>query len=144
MSRVLVSAERGCPRTALSHAAALAGRDGEVVFATVLVVPLAQPLGATLDRAVQEACGDLEAAERAVAGTAFDSRLVRARSFAEGILETVAAERFDVIVLESPRGVHCSGAGRGQVEAVLEKAEPTVVVVRPASADHPRRQAALV
>jgi len=94
--RVLVATqERTPPLAALEHAAAAAGEDGEVVLAAVLVIPLAQKLGASLDRSVSETCAVLEAGERAAhAIERFDTRLVRARSFAEGVLETLEAERF--------------------------------------------------
>jgi hypothetical protein len=129
--RILVATEQHCPAAALRHAAALAGRDGEVVLASVLVVPHAQPLEATLDRAVAGACAVLDAGERAAAGAmSFDTRLVRARSFAEGVLETMAAEHFDVLVLEAPRGGSGNGM-RGQFETLMERAEATVVLVRP-------------
>lgn len=129
--RVLVATDQHCPVTALRHAAALAGRDGEVVLASVLIVPHAQPLEASLDLAVAGACGVLDAGERAAAGAAvFDTRLLRARSFAEGVLELLAAERFDVLVVEAPRGGLRNGM-RGQFDILMERAEATVMLVRP-------------
>lgn len=129
--RVLVATDHGCPVTALRHAAALAGRDGEVVLASVLVVPHSQPLEATLDRAVTDACAVLDAGERAAAGApVFDTRLLRARSFAEGVLDAMAAEHFDVLVLEAARAGLRNGM-RTQVETLMERAGATVVLVRP-------------
>jgi hypothetical protein len=131
--RILVATDHHCPRAALEHAAALAGDDGEVVLASVLVVPLAQPLEATLDRAVADACAVLDEGERATAGAAsFDTRMLRARSFAEGVLDALGAEHFDVLVLESTRGGLRNGM-RAQVEAVMERADGTVVLVRTCS-----------
>ena len=129
--RVLVATDHDCPSAALAHAAALAGSDGEVVLASVLVVPLAQPLEANLDRAVTDACAALDKGERATAGVGtYDTRLLRARSFSEGVLDALAAEPYDVLVLEAVRGGPPNGA-RAQIEAVLDRAEPTVVLVRP-------------
>jgi hypothetical protein len=129
--RVLVATEHDCPCAALAHAAALAGSEGEVVLASVLVVPLAQPLEASLDRAVSDACATLDEGERTTAGVgSFDTRLLRARSFSEGVLDALAAEPYDVLVLEAVRGGPLNGA-RAQIETVLERAEPTVVLVRP-------------
>lgn len=131
--RVLVATEHHCPRAALAHAAALAGRDGEVVLASVLVVPHAQPLEATLDRAVADACAVLDEGERAASGAAvFDTRVLRARSFSEGVLDAMSAEHYDVLVLEAARGGLRNGM-RAQVEALMEKAGGTVVLVRPAA-----------
>ena len=131
-TRVLVATDHDCPSAALAHAAALAGSEGEVVLASVLVVPHAQPLEATLDRAVTDACATLDQGERATAGVrSFDTRLLRARSFSEGVLEALAAEPYDVLVLETARSGPGNGA-RAQIETVLERADPTVVLVRPA------------
>jgi Universal stress protein family len=131
--RVLVATDHErLPTTALRHAAALA-EEGEVVLASVLVVPHAQSLTAALDRAVSSACAMLDEAERAApdAPGAFDTRLVRARSFAEGVLETLASEPFDVLVVEKARGGARNG-GAGQLAALLDRAPPTFVLVRPA------------
>lgn len=132
--RVLVASQRGCPQAALNHAAAFAGPDGEVVLASVVVVPLGQPLGATLGRAVDDACAALDAGERAAAGArSFDTRLVRGRSFAEAVLGLAGEEDFDVIVLEEGPASPCNDE-RAQVEAVIGRAPATVVLVRPATA----------
>ena len=127
--RVLVATGHSrCPMAALEEARLLAGPTGEVVLTSVLVVPVTQPLEATLEREVEKACGVLEAAEDATPG-GFDTRLVRARSFAKGVLQTLAAEPFDLLVLES-EPVLKNGAG-AQLAALLEKAHVRVVVVRP-------------
>jgi hypothetical protein len=133
-TRVLVATDQGrCPLTALEHAAAVAGAEGEVVLASVMVVPVTQPLDASLDASVSRACEVLEDAERAARarGGAFDTRLVRARSFAKGVLQTLADEPFDALVLERDRDQLRNGNG-AQTLALLEKAAPTVVLVRPA------------
>ena len=132
--RVLVATDHERrPDTALAAAGDLAGAGGEVVLAAVLVVPHAQPLDAALDRAVASACGMLDEAERASAlpPGAFDTRLVRARSFAEGVLETLGAEPFDAVLVEK-RGGAAILDGAAQVHAILEKARPVVMLVRPA------------
>jgi len=131
--RVLVATqERTPPLAALEHAAAAAREDGEVVLAAVLVIPLAQKLGASLDRSVSETCAVLEAGERAAhAIERFDTRLVRARSFAEGVLETLEAERFDLLVVERRPGRAPDGS-RDQIETLLEKAPTAVALIRPA------------
>lgn len=131
--RVLVASQRGCPEAALHHAAAFAGSDGEVVLASVVVIPLGQPLGASLGRAVDDACAALDAGERAAAGArSFDTRLVRGRSFAEAVLALADEEDFDVIVLEDGPASPCNDE-RAQIEAVMERAPATVVLVRPAA-----------
>ena len=68
----------------------------------------------------------LDEAERvaAPAAAAFDTRLVRARSFAEGVLETLAAEPFDLLVMERGLGASLDGA-TAQVSALFEKARWT-------------------
>lgn len=129
--RVLVATDHHCPTAALRHASAIAGHDGEVVLATVLVVPHAQPLEANLDLAVAEACAVLDEGERAASGAGlFDTRMLRARSFSEGVLDALGAEHFDVLVLEAAGGGLRNGT-RAQVEALMERAEGTVVLVRP-------------
>ena len=132
--RILVGTDHErCPATALEHAGTLAGPGGEVVLASVLVVPHSQPLTAALDRAVASACGMLDEAERAtpIAAGSFGTRVVRARSFAEGILETLASEHFDLLMVERGTGAPRNG-GAGQIQALLEKADATVMLVRPA------------
>jgi hypothetical protein len=125
--RVLVATDHD----ALDHARALAGAAGEVVLASVLVVPLAQPLDAALDLKVSSACGMLDEAERAAGAGSFDTRLVRARSFSEGVIETLAGEPFDLVVVEKGRGALHNGSG-GQIQALMDRAGPTMVLVRPA------------
>lgn len=130
--RVLVATDHErCPGTALDHARALAGPRGEVVLAAVLVVPLAQPLDAALERKVSAACAVLDQAERGSGEGPFDTRLVRARSFAEGVLETLAGEPFDVVLVEKGHGALHNGSG-GQIDTLMDKADATVVLVRPA------------
>jgi hypothetical protein len=121
------------PGTALEHAGDLAGSGGALVLASVLVIPHSQPLEAALDRSVTSACEMLENAERAMSAApgSFDTRLVRARSFAEGVLETLASERFDLVLIEKARGAPHNGAA-GQIQALFEKAAATVMLVRPA------------
>lgn len=132
--RVLVATQGRCPSVALEHAAAFAGPGGEVVLASVLVVPHAQPIDASLDRSVADACAVLDRAERRVSGTAvFDTRLLRARSFAEAVLDAMSAERFDVLILELGGGGLRNGM-RAQVETLVERADATVVLVRPREA----------
>ena len=78
------------------------------------------------------------ACEDASAG-AFDTRLVRARSFAEGMLETLDAERFDLLLVEKRDGA-VADDGAAQI-ASSEKAAPAVMLVRPARrwSGRPRR-----
>jgi nucleotide-binding universal stress UspA family protein len=135
--RVLVASRRGCPEAALHHAIAFAGPDGEVVLAAVVVVPLGQPLDAALGRAVDDACATLDAGERVAAGArAFDTRLVRGRSFAEAVLGLARAERFDVIVLEGGPALPTND-DRAQLEAVIATAPATVALVRPPTGARP-------
>jgi len=126
--RVLVPSELECPEEALAHAAALAGSDGEVVLASVTVVPHSEPLESGGPPAWDVRRG---AEGEGVAGVAaVGVRRLRARSFSEAVLDAVAAERYDAIVLQAGRETPCNG-GRAQIDAVLERAAPTVVLVRP-------------
>ena len=130
--RVLVATDHHhSPTVALKQAAALAGPRGEVVLAAVLVVPMAQPLGASLEGAAAAACEVRERAEREVEGS-FDTRLVRVRSFAEGVLQLLDGEPFDLLVLERRRGASPGDTQAAQIEAILERARVTVTVVLPA------------
>ncbi len=129
--RVLVATDRVFPAAALESAVSLAGAEGEVVLASVVVVPHAQPLDASLGRAVADACAVLDAGERSATGVSvFDTRLLRSRSFSEGVLSVTDTEAFDVLVMQIGR-VPRNGM-RAQLETLLERADPTVVLVRPA------------
>ena len=120
--------ELDCPSEALAHAAALAGTDCEVVLASVTIVPHSEPLdpgGAPVPD------GGWGPDAQTVAGVAtVGTRRLRARSFSEAVLDAVAAERYDAIVIQAVRETPCNGA-KAQIEAVLERAAPTVVLVRP-------------
>ena len=130
--RVLLATGAVLAEAALDAALDLAGDEGEVVLATVVVVPHAQRLAATLDRAVAEACAVLDAGERAARSARhFDTRLLRARSFSEGVLGILRDEPFDTVVLQIDRGAR--GPARAQLEAVVERAGQPVVLVRPAA-----------
>jgi hypothetical protein len=133
--RVLVATDhRRCAAPVLGDAAGLAGPDGEVVLAAVLVVPLDQALDAALDGAVDDACTVLEAAERGrLPVRAVDTRLVRARSFADGVDRLLEEERFDVLVLQRACGAVNARLERQQ-EALVERADLTVALIRPVSA----------
>jgi hypothetical protein len=132
--RVLVATgHTRCPVTALRLASALAGKRGEVVLVAILVVPLAQRLDASLASAVARACEVLEQGERELAGAHLrDTRLVRARSLSDGLLETLASERFDLAMIERLReGGHGDREALAQLATVLERAPVAVAVVRP-------------
>jgi hypothetical protein len=47
------------------------------------------------------------------------------------VLETLAAEQFDLVLIEKARGAPRNGAA-GQIQALFEKAGATVMLVRPA------------
>ncbi len=131
--RVLVATDLSYPDAALHAALRLAGPSGEVVLASVVVVPHAQPLDASLDLAVADACAVLEAGERAARGAAvFDTRLLRARSFAEGVLRALDEEPFDMLVVKVSRAP--GDGNRAQLETLLERAGPPVVLVRAGAA----------
>jgi hypothetical protein len=131
--RILVATDLSYPEAALQAALRLAGAAGEVVLASVVVVPHAQPLDAALEGAAAGAGAVLDAGEQAARGAAaFDTRLLRARSFAEGVLTALARERFDMLVLKISRAPN--DGMRAQVEALLERATPPVVLVRAAAA----------
>ncbi|MGD9570654.1 MAG: hypothetical protein AB7V62_02060 [Thermoleophilia bacterium] len=130
MSRIVVATDGPCPGAALRRAATIAGEDGEVVLAAVVVVPHAMPLEAAPEGAVAAACAMLDRGERALEGCRADTRLVRARSFAEGVLGLLADEHCDALLLQVGTGLR-NGA-RAEVEAILQKAAPEVLLVRPA------------
>ncbi len=129
MTRVLVATDGPCPSVALRHAAARAGADGQVVLAAVVVVPHALPLEAAPEGAVAAACAMLDRGERLVPAAALDTRLLRARSFSEGVLGLLADEPFDALVVEVA-GPARNGA-RAQLEVLMERAGPECVVVSP-------------
>lgn len=126
--RVLVPSELECPEEAIAHAAALAGAEGEVVLASVTVVPHSEPLDSGGPPAWDARPG---AEGEGVAGVAaVGTRRLRGRSFSEAVLDAVAAEHYDAIVIQAGRETPCNG-GKAQIDAVLERAAPTVVLVRP-------------
>lgn len=130
MTRVLVASDGACPAAALRHASVMAGSEGEVVIAAVVVVPHAVPLEAAPEGAVAAACAMLDRGERLAEASAVDTRMLRARSFSEGVLGVLAAERFDALVVELPG--HARNGVRAQLEVLLEKVRTEVVLVRPA------------
>src|SRR5262245_19055349 len=116
--RILVATDhKRVPCAALDLARAVAGERGEIVLASVLVVPVTQPLEANLELTVDRACSVLEEAEDL--GGRLDTRLVRARSFAKGVLELLAAELFDFVVLERERGPARDGT-MAHLEALVQ------------------------
>lgn len=141
MSRVLVGCDEGCPTAAIRVAGVLAGDHGEVVLGAIVVVPLAVPLDAALDGAVADACAVLDRGERLTRCRRVDTRLLRARSFAEGVLTTLASEPFSALILELGRPVR--PGGRSQIETLLDRARVEVILVRPdadgGNATTPRR-----
>ena len=98
--------------------------EGEVVLASVVIVPLAEPLDGPMPEPMAVP------ADVGVGTATLATRLLRARSFSEAVLDAVAAEPYDAIVLEAGRETPCNG-GKAQIEAVLQHAAPTVVLVRP-------------
>ncbi len=130
MSRLVVATDGPCPAAALRRAAAIAGPEGEVVLAAVVVVPHALPLEAAPEGAVAAACATLDRGERALEGCGADTRLVRARSFSEGVLSLLADEPCDALVIQA--GAHLRNGARAEVEAIVERAAPEVLLVRPA------------
>jgi hypothetical protein len=123
--RVLVATDhRRCPLAALEHAGAMAG-DGEVVLAAILVVPVTEAIDAPLGGAEARAGEVL-----AEAGDAVESRVVRSRSFARGVLDAASDDAFDALVIEHD-GTGAGPSGADQVATILERAAATVVLVRP-------------
>lgn len=126
--RVLVAARRGvASEVVVRLAAALAGREGRVTVAEVVVVPMSESLspGAVPD-------GEpLGAAARAAAaaGAPVATRSVRARAFAQGLLEAIDAESPDLVVIEYRRGQMRHGA-EGQFSQLWERSPVPVVAVR--------------
>jgi hypothetical protein len=128
--RVLVASDGPCPAAALRHASAMAAGEGEVVLVAVVVVPHAVPLEAAPEGAVASACAMLDRGERIAGARTVDTRLVRARSFAEGVLGLIDGERVDAVVVEAADGPR-AGA-RAQLETLIERCPAELVLVRPA------------
>lgn len=84
------------------------------MLAAVVVVPHAVPLEAAPEGAVASACAMLDRGERLADAGAVDTRMLRARSFSEGVLTAMAAERFDALVVQLP------GPARNGTRAQLE------------------------
>lgn len=130
MTRVLVASDGPCPEAALRHASALAAGEGEVLLAAVVVVPHAVPLEAAPEGAVASACAMLDRGERLARAPAVDTRLVRARSFAEGVLAIMDREPVDALVVEMPAAGRAGT--RAQLEVLMERAPAEFVLVRAA------------
>ena len=129
--RALVATDhKSCPTAALKVARSVVGHDGEVVLASIVVVPVTQPLDAQLSRTLEQACENLDKSEMAVTG-AFDTRLVRSRGFARGVSETLDAEPdFDFVVIQQDKD-HRQEDAAAHLAQRLEGTETTLVVVRP-------------
>ena len=106
--------------------------EATLVVAYLAPVPLHLPLDAALTRECELALPLLEAVEQraAAAGVAVDSRIERGRDHRHGLLELIAHEPFDrIVVAASPEGA--AGFTAADVAWMLRRAPGEIVVVRP-------------
>ncbi len=126
----------GLSNSALDAALRLARAEGGTLVPVFLArVPLQLPLDAALPRQSQLAVQMQEAVEQRAArqGVAVDSRIERGRSYRHALRQTIANERFDMIVLAAAAG-RGAGFGASDVAWALANAPGEIVVLRPALA----------
>jgi universal stress protein family protein len=95
-------------------------------------VPLHLPLDAALARECELALPLLEAVEQAAtnAGVAVDSRIERGRTYRHALLELIAHERYDqIVVAAAPDGA--PGFTAADVAWLLHRAPGEIIVLRP-------------
>jgi hypothetical protein len=124
---------RALSRPALDAALRLARVERATLVACYLApVPLHLPLDAALGRECELALPLLEAVEQAAsaAGVAVDSRIERGRTYRHALLELIAHERYDrIVVAAAPEGA--AGFTAADVAWLLHRAPGEIVVLRP-------------
>lgn len=124
---------RALSRPALDAALRLARVERATLVACYLApVPLHLPLDAALARECELALPLLEAVEQAAAaaGVAVESRIERGRTYRHALLELVAHERYDrIVVAAAPEGA--AGFTAADVAWLLNRAPGEIVVLRP-------------
>jgi Universal stress protein family len=132
---------RALSRPALDAALRLARAEGATLVACYLApVPLHLPLDAALARECRLALPLLEAVEHAAAaaGVAVDSRIERGRTYRHALLELIAHERYDqIVVAAAPEGA--AGFTGADVAWLLHRAPGEIVVLRPGDEGPARR-----
>jgi hypothetical protein len=103
-------------------------------------VPLHLPLDAALARECELALPLLEAVEQAstAAGVASDTRIERGRTYRHALLELIAHERYDqIVVAAAPEGA--PGFTAADVAWLLHRAPGEIIVLRPSDEAPGRR-----
>jgi hypothetical protein len=135
---------RALSRPGLGAALRIArAQDATLVACYLAPVPLHLPLDAALGRECELALPLLEAVEHAAtaAGVAFDSRIERGRTYRHALLQLIAHERYDqIVVAAAPDGA--PGFTAGDVAWLLARAPGEILVVRPSDEARVRRPAA--
>jgi hypothetical protein len=124
---------RALSRPALDAALRIArAQDATLVACYLAPVPLHLPLDAALARECELALPLLEAIEQAAAaaGVASDTRIERGRTYRHALLELIAHERYDqIVVAAAPEGA--AGFTAADVAWLLARAPGEILVVRP-------------
>ena len=132
---------RALSRPALDAALRLARVERATLVACYLAsVPLHLPLDAALGRECELALPLLEAVEHAAAdaGVAVESRIERGRTYRHALLELIAHERYDqIVVAAAPEGA--AGFAAADVAWLLHRAPGEIVVLRPGDEGPARR-----
>jgi len=132
---------RALSRPALDAALRLARVErGTLVACYLAPVPLHLPLDAALGRECELALPLLEAVEQAAAsaGVAVESRIERGRTYRHALLELIAHERYDqIVVAAAPEGA--AGFAAADVAWLLHRAPGEIVVLRPGDEGPARR-----
>ena len=124
----------GLSPSALDGALRLArAESGTLVPVFLARVPLHLPLDTALPRQSQLAVPMQDAVEQRAAefDVPVDSRIERGRSYRHALRQTIAHERFDMIVLAAAAG-DGPGFGASDVAWLLANAPGEIVVLRPA------------
>jgi hypothetical protein len=135
---------RALSRPALDAALRIArAQDATLVACYLAPVPLHLPLDAALARECELALPLLEAVEQAAtaAGVASDARIERGRTYRHALLELIAHERYDqIVVAAAPEGA--PGFSAADVAWLLHRAPGEIIVVRPSDEAPVRRPVA--
>jgi universal stress protein family protein len=132
---------RALSRPALDAALRIArAQDATLVACYLAPVPLHLPLDAALARECELALPLLEAVEQAAtaAGVASDTRIERGRTYRHALLELIAHERYDqMVVAAAPEGA--PGFSAADVAWLLDRAPGEIIVLRPGDEAPARR-----
>ena len=136
---------RALSQPALDAALRIARAENATLVACYLApVPLHLPLDAALARECELALPLLEAVEQAstAAGVASDTRIERGRTYRHALLELIAHERYDqIVVAAAPEGA--PGFTAADVAWLLHRAPGEIIVLRPSDEAPGRRPLAV-